>query len=132
MDRRPFDEEIAVVGEDPAIVVHGQRGGLHVAVGVRHEQEIVAVVDVGGVLLHVVREEEDLPIHAALVGEPRGDLGNEDEAVLLVLFPFEEVEKLPQLGVLIEGAQIVTRIGDAAPRESRGERGHEREKCQSA
>ena len=95
----------------------GERDRFHVPVGVRNEQQVVPVVEIGGVLLHAGGEEEDLAVDPPLVGKPRGDLGDEDKPRLLVFGPLKEPEQLPQLLVLLEGADVETRVGRAASAE---------------
>ncbi len=126
MDRGPLHQEVTIVRQDSSIVMDGEGNRFRVAVGVRHEQQVVAVVDVRGVAFHVRGEKEDLAVHAALVRQARGDLRDQDEAVLLVLFLAEKTKQLPQVLVLLEGSQVVTGVGGAAPGKHRQECGQRR------
>ncbi len=99
----------------------GEGRGLHITIRISYQEKVVSVVDVRGILFHVCSEKEDFPVHAPLVGKTGGDLRDEHEPVLLVLFLVEQPEKLAQLLILLEGAKVIPRFGSTAP----GERGND-------
>ena len=73
-------------------------------------------------------EEQNFPVDSAFIRQPGGNLRDQHEAVFLVLFAVEQAEKLAELLVLIEGAQVITRIRHGASAKRRHEH-EDREKA---